>query len=351
MKSKNLSKKILRLIKSKGFNNIELEPVLETKYILQRSGENFKRLLFSFYDLNGKELCLRPDLTISSVLRFVQNKSNKKQKVFYSGEAFRKTYRKQDSIIKNQIGFEILGSKDKQKEDREIIDTSIKILKRSGFKKAVLKIGNVQLFSLLINKLSIPRRWKNRLKRHYWNENYFNELLKRLETNLDIDPVYVENDKSRYLKMRKLENSKEVAGRSYKEILHRFDMKINDPRRSSSGKINTKIIKEYLKIKCELKNAPKILNKFFQKYGLNIFVGKEFFPLNKIINKNLRVEFSASSGREVEFYSSMIFSIEVKKGKKFKNFISGGRYDELTGSLGFKKVLAAGAAVNMSIYE
>ena len=254
--------------------------VIEANHIVQRSGENFRKFIFSFTDQNGSELCLRPDLTISSVLRFVQSKSNKKQKVFYNGEAFRKTYRKQDSIIKNQIGFEILGSKDKQKEDREIIDTSIKILKRSGFKKAVLKIGNVQLFSLLINKLSIPRRWKNRLKRHYWNENYFNELLKRLETNLDIDPVYVENDKSRYLKMRKLENSKEVAGRSYKEILDRFDMKINDPRRSSSGKINTKIIKEYLKIKCELKNAPKILNKFFQKYGLNIFVGKEFFPLN-----------------------------------------------------------------------
>ena len=111
--------------------------------------------------------------------------------------------------------------------------------------------------------------------------------------------------------MRKLENSKEVAGRSYKEILDRFDMKINDPRRSSSGKINTKIIKEYLKIKCKLQNAPNVLNNFFQKYGLNIFVGKEFFPLNKITNKNLRVEFSASSGREVEFYSSMIFSIEV----------------------------------------
>ena len=73
MKSKNLSEKILRLIKSKGYKNIELEPVIETKYILKRSGENFKRLLFSFYDLNGKELCLRPDLTISSVLRFVQN--------------------------------------------------------------------------------------------------------------------------------------------------------------------------------------------------------------------------------------------------------------------------------------
>ena len=79
MKSKNLSEKILRSIKSKGFKTINLNPVLEAKYILQRSGENFKKFLFSFFDLDGKELCLRPDLTISSVLRFIQNKVNKKE--------------------------------------------------------------------------------------------------------------------------------------------------------------------------------------------------------------------------------------------------------------------------------
>ena len=100
-----------------------------------------------------------------------------------------------------------------------------------------------------------------------------------------------------------------------------------------------------------MKNAPYTLNRFFQKYELNIFVSKDFFPLNKINNKNLRVEFSASSGRDVEFYSSMFFSMEVKKGKKFTNFISGGRYDELTSNLGFRKVSAAGAAVNMGAYE
>ena len=177
MKSKKLSEKILGSIKSRGFKNITLDPVIETKYILQRSGENFKKFLFSFYDLNGKELCLRPDLTISSVIRFIQNKKDDREKVFYSGEAFRKTYQKKDSIIKNQIGYEILGSENKKKDDKEIIDTAIKILKNSNFKKGVLKIGNVELFNLLIEKLDVPRRWKNRLKKYYWNKNYFNELL------------------------------------------------------------------------------------------------------------------------------------------------------------------------------
>ena len=60
MKSKNLSEKILRSIKSKGFKVIELDPVLETKYILQRSGENFKKFLFSFYDLMAKNCAYGP---------------------------------------------------------------------------------------------------------------------------------------------------------------------------------------------------------------------------------------------------------------------------------------------------
>jgi len=351
MKSKKLSEKILRSIKSKGFHSIALDPVLETRYILQRSGENFKKFLFSFYDLNGKELCLRPDLTISSVLRFIQNKKNNREKVFYNGEAFRKTYQKKDSIIKNQIGYEILGSKNKQKDDREIIETSLKILKDNGFKKSVIKIGNVELFNLLIDKLDIPRRWKNRLKRYYWNENYFNELLKRLETNSDIDPVFVETDKSRYQKMRKENQNKIIAGRTYKEVLDRFNMKIKDPRKSSTGKINTNIIKHFLKIKCPLEKAPKVLNAFFKKNRINIIVGKEFFPLRRSNNKNLKIEFSAANSREVEFYSSMIFSIEVKIKSKLKNFISGGRYDQLTTNLGFRKVSAVGAAVNMNLYD
>ena len=128
MKSKNLSKKILRLIKSKGFKNIELDPVLETKYILQRSGENFRKYLFSFYNSDGRDLSLTPDLSISSILRHAQNNTNTKEKVFYTGSAFRKSYNKKNVIVK-QIGMEIFSSKNENKDDKEILDTSIKIIK------------------------------------------------------------------------------------------------------------------------------------------------------------------------------------------------------------------------------
>ena len=203
MKSKNLSEKILRSVKSKGFKYIELPSVIEANHIVQRSGENFRKFIFSFIDQNGSELCLRPDLTIVSCLRYLENNLKTKEKIFYSGQAYRKSNNKKDSIIRDQIGFEIIGSKDEKKDDKEIIDTSLKSIKNLKYSTGTLTIGNVEIFNLLISKLDIPKRWKLRLSRHFWRESYFNDLLKRLETNSDVDPTIVEVDKKRYLKMTK----------------------------------------------------------------------------------------------------------------------------------------------------
>ena len=84
--------------------------------------------MFSFTDINGKELCLRPDLTIASCLRYLEGNFKGKEKIFYSGQAYRKVDSKKDKIIRNQVGFEILGSKDEKNDDKEIINTSIKSL-------------------------------------------------------------------------------------------------------------------------------------------------------------------------------------------------------------------------------
>ena len=349
MKSKNLSKKILRLIKSKGFKNIELDSVLETKYILQRSGENFRKYLFSFYNSDGRDISLTPDLSISSILRYAQNNTNSKEKVFYTGSAFRKSYNKKNVVVK-QIGMEIFSSKNENKDDNEILDTSVKIIKKFGFKKATVKIGNFKLFELLIKKLSMPERWKSRLLKFYWNEKYFSELLKRLQSNSDIDPIVVAGDKKTYLKMKKENLNKIIAGRSYREIIERYERKINDPRIAETGKYSAKIIKEFLKIKCTLKDAPKKLNKFYKKYDLNVSVGKDFFPISELNQKDIKFEFSTSNGRgnDVDYYSSFIFSIEVKFKNSIKTLVAGGRYNDLTSKiLGLKKIPAVGAAINL----
>ena len=349
MKSKNLSENILRSVKSKGFKYIDLPSVIETNHIVQRSGENFRKFIFSFIDQNGSELCLRPDLTIVSCLRYLENNLKGKEKIFYSGQAYRKSQNKKDSIIRNQVGFEIIGSKNEKNDDKEIIDTALKSLQNIKYSSGTLTIGNVEIFNLLISKLDIPKRWKLRLSRHFWIEKYFNDLLKRLETNSDVDPTVVEIDKKRYFKMLKEDPTKVLAGRSIDEILKRFDNKINDPRGASKGKNVSKIIKEFLKIKCRINEAANVLNKFFKKNKINLVVDRKYFPASNNKISKLNVVFSASFGRQLEYYTGMVFKIDIKSKSQNRNIINGGRYDKLISDLGYKNQIAAvGAAINLN---
>ncbi len=284
MKSKNLSENILKVIKSNGYKYIDLDTVIDTNLILERSGENFKRFIFSFNDQLGNELCLRPDLTIASCVRYLNNNKKTSEKIFYSGQAFRKGLNKKDSVIRSQIGFEILGSFTEKKDDKKIIETSLKALSKIKYKSGNLVIGNIEIFRLLLDKLDCPARWKLRLQRHFWREKYFNDLL---------------------------------------------------------------ILKEYLKIECPINQASKKLNLFFKKNKINLRVQDDYFPITKNKINKLNVRFNSSFGRHLEYYTGLVFKIDIKS-KSEKLNIRGGRYDSLIKDLGFKKnIPAVGAAINL----
>ena len=348
MKSKKLSENILKAVKSRGYKYIELDAVIGANQIIQRSGENFRQYMFSFQDPNGNEMCLRPDLTIVSCLRYLKNKTKTKEKIFYSGQAFRKIEDKGEKIIRNQIGYEIIGSKSIKQDDIEIIQTSIRTIQKIKSTKLKIEIGNIKLFNLLLDKLKLPKRWKLRLSRHFWREKYFESLLKRLETNSDIDPLAVEVDKKRYNKMKSENQNQMIGGRKISEILNRFNNKIKDPRKFVEGKKTASIIKEYLKISCSINLARRKLNNFFSKYKIKIDLKDEFFPIKNQLGKN-KIIFSTNFGRELEYYTGMVFNI---KGQSNTNLIQGGRYDNLLSNLGSKrKIPAVGAAVNLNFYD
>ena len=344
MKLRNLFK----ILKSKGFKNIELDNIIESKYVLKRSGGSYRQFLFSFYDQNLKEWSLVPDLSVSSVVKFIQNKIKSKTKWFYTGEAYRKQNKNNNSPIINQTGFEIFASNNKIKDDKEIIQTSIEIFKKSNFKKGELNISNIEIFNALVERLTLARRWKDRIKRHFCREVYFNQLLKKLSSSTDIDPIAVEKDKKIAEKLRKQNLNTLYSGRTLKDILERFDLKNYKEPRSGTDKKNVRVIKEYLKISCPIDKAPDTLNKFFKKYKLNLFISDDYFPVGS--NNNIRIKFSANINRSLEYYSGMVFNISVNKKGKESVLVSGGRYDGLLKNLGSKKdTSAVGAAIDMSL--
>ena len=343
MKSKKLSEQIIKTFKSNGFVLSEPDVLLDSEYIIQRSGENFKRSMLTFENEYGKEMCLRPDLTVASCIKFLERKS--KSKIYYSGQAYRRTGKKGSDLINDQLGIEILGSKNQPQDDFKVIKTILNSAKSIKCKKIQIKVGDIGLFKRLINSLDMPQRWKLRLIRHFWRPKYFEELLKRLEKNSDIDSVSFDSDKKRFFEMKKMEQAKVIAGRSISEILKRFDKKIKDPRSFNEGKKIVKIIRSFLKINCQLSKLDNKLLDFAKKNNLKKNIFKEFRSIQNLKKLNQEVKFITNFGREIEYYTGIVF--EIFSGTK--EIARGGRYNDLLKSLGAKKnIPAVGAAINLN---
>ena len=68
MKSEKLYQKIISFVKSKGFKELSLNPVLDIKYIRD---EKLKKYLFTFKDnKTNTTFALRPDLSLMSLIEF-----------------------------------------------------------------------------------------------------------------------------------------------------------------------------------------------------------------------------------------------------------------------------------------
>ena len=335
MKSEKLYQRITKLIQKQGFKELKLDPVIETKYVRD---ENLKKYLFTFRDDKAnKTYALRPDLSLMSLIQFSKSKNTKKSKISYSGESYRK-----NKTINSQIGWEIYNSKN-QLDEYEVIRNSIEVYKKITKKKGYLRINNLELLASIVNQLAIPSRWKHRIVNEIYNKKYFYEVLKRLETN--IDEAKVEIDKKLYNKMKKLDPNKIIGNRTVKDILSRFETKVYKQPRPLDGKRSVKIIKKFLKLKCPIEKAPKLLSDFFKKNELNIKISNDYFPIRKNNFGNLRIEFNSSEIPAVEIYSGLYFSII---NQKFGKIISGGVFNKLSSSLGLRPINAVGAAIHLS---
>ena len=82
----------------------------------------------------------------------------------------------------------------------------------------------MEIFHVLIDKLSLPVRWKEKIKRHFSRKEYFEELLKKLSDDKDINPKIVETDKRLAEKLRKSNSEKIYSGRNLKDILDRLSL-------------------------------------------------------------------------------------------------------------------------------
>ena len=230
----------LNIFKKKGFNFIDLDIVIDTDLLTQRSGEDFKKYALNFKDQSGKEISLRPDLTIATAIQYIQRKKRETEKLSYFGSAFRLN-KKGDLKVFDQIGCEVINSK--SSPEHLVLSTILAVFKK--LKKQQIILNDIGLFKNLVNSLNLPQRWKLRLIRHYSRKEYFDDLLNRLDTNYDLDNEKIKIDYNKLEDLKKIDGNKIIGGRTVTEIIERFEKKIKDPRDNFNGSRSVKIIKDF----------------------------------------------------------------------------------------------------------
>jgi ATP phosphoribosyltransferase regulatory subunit len=340
MQLKKFSNNFLNYFKKKKFNEVKFDNIIESKIIIERSGEIFKKSLLSFNDDNGKTFSLRPDLTIAACLDYLKNKRKGVFKYVYFDQAYRRTFSSK-SLVRNQLGCEVIGNPS-FKADLEVLNNIYYTLKKYQKKNIKIKVNDISLFNNFIGSLNLPKRWKLRFIRHFWRQSYFNELLKRLKSGSDIDNLVFKSDKNIFLKLKKNNQKSLIAGRKISDITSRFEKKIKQPRSKIDGKKIYRIINEFLNIETPLDKLDLRLNQFMKKYKLKFKTNVNF---NKKNFKNSKIFFSAAVGRGAEYYSGFVF--EIFSANNSQPIASGGRYNNLIQTLGSKrKITATGGAVN-----
>ncbi|MFM7988690.1 MAG: ATP phosphoribosyltransferase regulatory subunit, partial [Candidatus Fonsibacter sp.] len=126
-------------------------------------------------------------------------------------------------------------------------------------KNLEVTLGDVGLFKILIGSLELPARWKLRLVKNFSRIEYFEDMLKRLETNYDLDQQAIKLDTKRLKDLEKLDQNNILGGRTVSEIVKRFNKKIKDPRDNYKGKKNVKIIRDFLNINSSIQKAESTI--------------------------------------------------------------------------------------------
>ena len=155
-------------------------PILQpAEPFLDLSGEDIRRRMFLTTDPDGRELCLRPDLTIPVSRDYLQSpRAGEAAGFCYLGPVFR--HREGAAAEFVQAGIESFGRHDKAAADAEMLALGLEATAHYGLPTPEIRIGDVGLFSALVAALDLAPAWKRRLVKDFNRKSTLAHDLDRL---------------------------------------------------------------------------------------------------------------------------------------------------------------------------
>ena len=335
-------------------------PILENPLpFLNRSGEDIRRRMYIFPDPGGREVCLRPELTIPVCRAYLRQSSlaagaTKKSPVArlsYFGPAF--TYEPTSEGRYRQFfqaGAELVGAAARQAADAEILAAALDALAAAGLSEPLVEIGDVEIRNAFIDQLPVSERSKARIRRIALRNqkdarliapdmnaaeatNEFGELSALLAT--------IEPDKAELLirEVFALAEVRHVGGRSPEEIVERLIGRNAQQAEPISAELIEGVM-ALLNIRGKPAAAFKSIREHFRKFRIG-----SIEPVLERCEERLRyieayrqqpaaLLFNVGLRRGLEYYTGFLFEIFAKDLPAIGHVCGGGRYDNLLEALG-----------------
>ena len=146
---------------------------------LDLSGEDIRKRMYLTTDPQGRELCLRPDLTIPVSRDYLASSPAGTPQAFcYLGPVFR--HRAEGAGEFLQAGIESFGRLDTAAADAEMLALGLEATAHYGLGAPDIRMGDVALFSALIAALDLAPAWKRRLIKDFNHKTSLVQDLDRL---------------------------------------------------------------------------------------------------------------------------------------------------------------------------
>jgi ATP phosphoribosyltransferase regulatory subunit len=352
---------IMAVFERAGFEHIAPDIIQPADIFLERSGEDIRARTFVFNDPDGHELCLRPDLTVPACRYHLSAAKDPtaETRYCYLGTAFRFPDEALSPQEFNQAGLEWFGGTDPVTAEARVIKLTLGALEAAGLSQLKVTLGDLGLFNALVEDMPMPERWRRRLRHQFWRPQAFHTLLenfakppalKKTSISAHVDAVGGENALSAVTQRLEQLGLPLVTDRDLADIASRLAEKFADRSEAPLDAAMVKTIERYLAIEGTASDVPMQLKSL---KGGKTFAGAVDWFERRIValeDQGLnpkRFQFNAGFGRELEYYTGLVFQVDVEARNMPVTVAGGGRYDDLLRDLGAHvKIPAVGCAIH-----
>jgi ATP phosphoribosyltransferase regulatory subunit len=313
-------------------------------------------------DAHGRELCLRPDLTIPVSCDYLASpEAGKAQGFCYLGPVYRDRGALPAEML--QAGIESFGRPDKAAADAEMLALGLDATAHYGVGMPEIRMGDVGLFAALVKALDLAPAWKRRLVKDFNRKT-------SLEHDLDVLTLSSTAKRPEYQGvLAALESSdpkaahalvtdllsiagiSTVGGRTVGEIAERFLEQAALGAATTLPRETRTLIEKFLAISGDPDDSAAELRALASGAGIDLGAAVDLFESRTgfLAARGVdvgRIKFSTAFGRGLDYYTGFVFELHDPSVPPNGPLVAGGRYDELLTRLGAKSpIRAVGFAV------